>query len=397
MSITAQILHSVDSFSDQAIRIRRELHMNPELSFMEFETSKKISEELSRLGLTAIPFEKTTGVYTEIKSGRPSAKTILIRADIDALPIQDEKNTTYRSRNKGIMHACGHDAHSSTLISVLKALAELKEELPFNIKGVFQPAEELGKGALSLIDQGVLEGVDYTISLHVEPAIPLGSVAVRSGPTDAGITSFTMTFSGIAAHGARPFLGVDAVQMASQFITTAYAKVPRSVDNRDPMVLHFGTINGGRAMNFTADTCSITGAIRTLKNETMKEAVEELRRVAESTAMMFGGTMDFKIEVQMAPVINDPFVSEAIYRAACDTIGKSNVVTDFPPSMGGEDFGAFLLQVPGAMMRLGVGTIKQPSQALHTPLFDIEEESIATGAKILALTVFELDKEALDC
>jgi amidohydrolase len=397
MSITAEIMHSVDSFSDQAIRIRRELHMNPELSFKEFETTKKISEELSALGLVAIPFEKTTGLYTELKSSRPDAKTVLIRADIDALPIQDEKNTTYRSRNKGVMHACGHDAHTSTLISVLKVLAEKKEELPFSIKGVFQPAEELGKGALSLIDQGVLDGVDYAISLHVEPAIPLGSVSVRSGPTDAGITSFTMTFSGTAAHGARPFLGTDAVQMAAQFITTAYAKVPRSIDNRDPMVLHFGTINGGRAMNFIADSCVISGSIRTLKNETMKDAVEELRRVAEATVMMFGGSMDFKIEVQMAPVVNDPFVSDAMFRAACDTIGKNNVVTDLPASMGGEDFGAFMLQVPGAMIRIGVGNIKQSSQALHTPLFDIEEESIAIAAKILALSVFELDKEAIDC
>jgi IAA-amino acid hydrolase len=397
MSITSKILHAVDSFSDTAIRIRRELHMHPELSFQEFETTKKISEEISKIGLTPIPFEKTTGLYTEIKSNRPNAKTLLIRADIDALPIQDEKNATYRSRNKGIMHACGHDAHSSTLISVLKVLSELKDELPFSIKGVFQPGEELGKGALALIDEGVLDGVDYTISLHVEPYIPLGSVAIRSGSTDAGITAFTMKFSGIAAHGARPFLGADAVQMAAQFITTAYAKVPRSVDNRDPMVLHFGTVTGGRAMNFVADSCVVTGSVRTLKNETMKDAVDELRRVAEATVMMFGGSMDFQIDVQMAPVINDAFVSDAMFRASCDAIGKNNVVTDFPASMGGEDFGAFLLQVPGAMVRVGVGNIKQQTQALHTPLFDIEEGAIAIGAKVLALTVFELDKELINC
>ncbi len=366
--------------------------MHPELGFEEYETTKKIISELSNQGISGIPFPQTTGLYVELPSSAPAAKSVLLRADIDALPIQDEKDAAYRSRREGVMHACGHDVHTTVLISALQALKQAEVPLPLGVRGVFQPAEELGKGALSLIEQGVLKDIDYAVSLHVDPMIPFGSIAVKPGPINAGITSFTITFRGASAHGARPYLGVDAVQLAAQFITTAYAKVPRSVDSRDPMVLHFGTIQGGRSMNALADSCTITGAIRTLKNEVMKDAVEELRKVGEATVMMFGGGFDFRIDTQMSPVVNDPFVSDAMYRAACEVVGRNQVITDLPTSMGAEDFGAFMQHVPGAMFRLGVADIKENAHMLHTSLFDVQEEAIAIGAKVMALTVFELNK-----
>lgn len=384
------IFEAVDSFFNDAKEFRKDLHMHPELSFKEFETTKKIVSKLESFDLSPKTFPETTGVFVDICSNNKEAKTVLLRADIDALPIQDEKDVSYRSRNSGVMHACGHDVHTTVLLTALKALSSSNLSLPFNVKGVFQPAEELGEGARSLINQGVLENVNYAISLHVDPTIPVGSLAVKPGPINAGITSFAITFIGSSAHGARPHLGVDAIQIAAQFISTAYAKVPRSVDARDSMVLHFGTINGGRAMNFVADSCTITGALRTFKNETMKEAVDELRKVAESTAVMFGGSVDFTVKTQMPAVINENLISDSIYYAAEKIIGKNQVITDLPSSMGGEDFGAFLQHVPGGMFRLGIANIKENTHMLHTPLFDAEEESISIGAKTLALSVFEL-------
>lgn len=394
MSSSSEIFSNIDTsinnFNNAAIAIRRDLHAHPELGFEEVETTKKIQEALTKIGISSECFPSTTGLFADLRANNAAAKKVLLRADIDALPIQDEKSVAYRSRKDGLMHACGHDVHTTMVISALQALHAAKGAHPLHVRGVFQPAEELGKGAASLIDQNVHIGVDYGISMHVDPTIPLGKVAVRAGAINAGISSFAITFSGKSAHGARPHLGVDAVQLAAQFITTAYARIPRTVDSRDPLTLHFGTINGGVAMNSVADSCVLTGAIRGFKYETMLEAMSELKSIAEGSASIFKAGVEFVINTSMPPVVNDSTVADAMYRATRQIVGEDNVIRDLPTSMGAEDFGEFGKHIPCAMFRLGVSLPGGSAHALHTSHFDIEEDAIAIGAKVLALTVYEL-------
>lgn len=390
----------IDSFSEELITFRRELHSEPELGFREFETTKKIKDFLLKEGISSKKFEQSTGLYTylepeDLKSSEKNSdnKTIMLRADIDALPIQDEKTVSYHSKRPGVMHACGHDVHSAILVGVLRALSKRKETLPCRVKGIFQPAEELGEGANSLIKQGVLSGVDYAVGLHVDPTIPLGTIAIRNGTINAGIIDFELRFNGTTAHAGRPHMGVDAIAATAHFISTCYALTPRKRDSREAVVLHFGVIEGGAASNIVAESCVVRGGIRGFSNEVTKQTLEDIKKIGEATAITFNASFELKVNVQLAPVLNDKTVAEAIQRAAVSIVGEDRVITDLPTSMGGEDFGAYSMEIPGAMFRLGVDTIRSKPPYLHTPTFDIDESAIAIGCKIMAKTVYELSKD----
>jgi len=390
----------IDSFSEEVITLRRELHSEPELGFREFETTKKIKEFLFREGILSEKFEESTGLYTylepkEFKTGEKNSalKTVMLRADIDALPIQDDKTVGYHSKRAGVMHACGHDVHSAILVGTLRALSKSKETLPCRVKGVFQPAEELGEGANSLIKQGVLKGVDYAIGLHVDPSIPLGTVAIRSGTINSAIIDFELMFHGKSAHSGRPHMGVDAIAATAHFVSTCYALTPRKRDAREAVVLHFGVIEGGVKSTIVAELCTVKGSVRGFSNEVTKNTLEEIRKIGEATAITFNASFELKVNVQLPPVSNDKGVAEAIHRAAISVIGEDRIITDLPTSMGGEDFGAYSMEIPGAMFRLGVDPIRSKPPYLHTPTFDIDESAIAIGCKVMAQSVYELSKE----
>lgn len=386
----------LDSQNAALIEFRRELHSEPELSFEEHNTTRKISEFLISDGIVSKAFPKTTGLYVDIVSkGAESYPKILLRADIDALPIQDLKTCTYRSKNEGVMHACGHDVHTASVIGALKALNSLKEILKFNIRVVFQPAEELGRGADALIDQGVLEGVSYALAFHVDPTVALGDVAIRPGPINAAVIEFEVRIEGKTAHVARVHQGIDTILPAARLICDSYAHVPKKLDARDPHILYFGKIISGSASNIVSPNATILGTIRAFKSQVAETVYLELQKIGQSIATQTGVTCDISKKISLKAVVNDAAVSDYVLQAATQVVGSEHIIHDLPTSMGGEDFGSIMERVPGAMFRLGVTSKDASVHGLHTPYFDVPESAILTAAEILASSVVHVSSKSM--
>ncbi|HMO16531.1 MAG TPA: M20 family metallopeptidase [Oligoflexia bacterium] len=380
-----------DLKKNELIEFRRLLHQNPELSFKELETTKRISSFLENEGLNTIKFKDLTGLFVELEGvANDSLPLILVRADIDALPIKDLKECSYKSKNDGVMHACGHDVHTTSVLGMILILNELRHKIPFRVRAVFQPAEELGLGALALVKQDILSGVDYAISLHVDPLVPLGKIAIRSGPINATVREIKITFKGRPTHAARMYQGIDAIGAACSFVNMAYADIPRRIDARDPHLLYFGSFHGGYASNIVADEVTILGTIRAFTSEVSDKILDELMLIGKAVSLSSGADFHLEENINVKPVINNPLVSNAIYEAGKNILGEKNIITDLPASMGGEDFGAIMEHVPGAMMRLGVAPECGKAPPVHTQYFDVPEECIFIAASILAESVLKL-------
>jgi amidohydrolase len=364
-------------------RVRRHLHCNPELSGEEIETTRFLAGHLNDQGIPHRIAQDGKGIITAIFAGVPNASTVALRADIDALPIQEENKVGYRSAKPGVMHACGHDAHTAILLGTTIALHQAGH-LPVAWRSIFQPSEETGHGALELVKQGALDGVAAIVALHVDPNREVGSLGVTPGPRTAFCQDFSIRVVGRGGHGARPSATVDPIAAAAQLITLIYQAVPRQIDSRDPVVVTIGMIQGGKTHNVIPDSVTLKGTIRALKHTVSEQAHLTLEKLCRGTEQAFGATISFESSALLRGMTNDPVVTEICLRAARELVGADRVATDDRPSLGGEDFADYLTQVPGCMVSLGVKRPGTEVTALHTSGFDIDERALLIGARLLA-------------
>jgi amidohydrolase len=357
---------------------RRHLHRYPELSGAEFATTSYLGRQLTAAKIPHRPGTGKRGIITDIApASNASAPVIALRADIDALPITEENRIFYRSKNKGVMHACGHDAHSTILLGTTLALHRAGR-LPVAWRSIFQPAEETGCGASEMVDQGAVKGVQAVLAFHVDPNLPAGHVSITAGPQSAFCQDFSIAVRGRGGHGARPHNTIDPIAVAAQLITLVYKAVPRQTDARDPVVVTIGMIQGGQAPNIIPDTVVMKGTIRSFNRVVSEHVRQTIERLCAGTARAFRATVSPVFDRLLRRVINDPYVTEICTRAARGLLGQTRVVTDRRPSMGAEDFADYT--VPGCMMLLGVKSPREKITPLHTSTFNLDEKALLWGS-----------------
>lgn len=378
------------SLTEHLISLRRHFHQYPELSFKEFKTSEKIADYLERLG-----FEIKTGVagtgVVGILRGQESAPTVGIRADIDALPIQEMTKAEYSSKIPGVMHACGHDVHTTCALGASRLLASHKGELKGTVKVIFQPAEEINAGAKAMIKAGVLEDpkVDVIFGLHNHPEVPVGKVGVKEGPLMAAVDTIKVTVTGKGGHGALPNRNVDPVVVSAAVIMNLQTIVSRKVDPQDPAVVTIGTIHGGTANNVIPDEVEMTGTVRTFNPETRSKMENWIRAIVENTSRGLGATGKLHYRYDLPVVLNHPVATQIMKKAIVKVLGETGVWNPVP-SMGGEDFAFYQEKTVGCFCWLGVGNSnKGLVHPWHSSLFDIDEEALPIGAGVLAQAAFD--------
>jgi amidohydrolase len=379
-----RIIQKTEAISDEVIAIRRHLHQHPELSFREFETSAFICKKLAEWG---IPFKHgivKTGVVAFVQSPKAGARCIALRADMDALPIQELNEVPYRSQNTGVMHACGHDVHTSVLLGTAKILNEFKDELPFSVKLIFQPGEEkLPGGARLMIEEGVLENprVEEIYALHVFPELEAGKVGLRSGMYMASCDELYFTVIGKGGHAAMPKLNVDPVMMAARLVIALQQIPDQLCPENIPCVLAIGRIEGLGATNVIPDQVEMQGTFRTMNEEWRQRAHGLIRETAARIAAESGGKIEVRIEKGYPFLENHPQLTERTRQVLESAFGKDQVI-DLPLRMTGEDFAFYGQQVPATFIRLGVrNESKGITHAVHNARFDIDETALQQGIR----------------
>lgn len=381
----ADLLPAARALSGEVSAIRRRIHQHPELAFHEHRTAGIVAARLESLGLEPETGVAATGVVATLDGAWPG-RTVLLRADMDALPIAEETGLAFASHEPGVMHACGHDAHTAILLGAASVLSERRHRLAGKLVFMFQPAEEGGGGARRMLDEGVLRkhGVDVAYMLHVWHEFPAGTVAIRSGPVMAGALSFEITIEGSGGHAARPHQTVDPVVVGAHVITTLQTIVSREVDPQAPAVLTIGKVAVGAAHNIIADSAVIAGTARAYDPETMGVIRRRIREIAEGTAATMRARAAVTFGVEYPPVVCDPTAVDAAANGLRVALGDEAVLLA-PVSMGSEDFGYVLQEVPGAVIRLGV---RDPEWArprpMHTSTFDLDEASLPIGVAAMA-------------
>jgi len=365
--------------------IRRYFHQNPEPSNEEFQTTAKIAELLNEAGIETQTAPTGRGlIANSIYQG--ASKRVALRADMDALRIQDEKTVEYRSTKPNLMHACGHDAHTAMLIGTVKALSEFERRHPETLtwRAIFQPAEEVASGALEMIGWGVMKEVDSIVALHVDPLFPVGQVTSRPGPLSAICEEIEITIHGRGGHGARPQQTIDPIAVGSELINRIYKEIPRQVDKPEPAVISFGVFQAGINSNVIPDSATIRGTLRTISEETSSDIKHRIQAMVIEIEQSTGATIQFERKYHLPSVYNDPALYETWTMLAADLLGPDQIIQLEDPSMGGEDFACYLQQAPGCMLRLGVGTPEEEIQVLHSSRFDIDEAALVLGPQLLA-------------
>ena len=374
---------------------RHHLHANPELSFKEYNTVEYVAEQLRSYGLSPQEGVADTGLVALIEGGKPGP-VVALRADMDALPIQEENDVPYKSTVPGVMHACGHDVHTSSLLGVAKILSEIKEELPGTIKLVFQPGEERAPGGASMmIKQGALKNPEPKSMLgqHVMPLIPAGKVGFREGMYMASADEIYLTVKGKGGHGAMPENAVDPILITSHIIVAAQQIISRNSSPKVPSVLTFGRVEANGATNIIPNKVEVQGTFRTLNEEWREDALKRLRQMATLMAESMGGVCEVNIIRGYPYLSNDPEVARRSKMAAVEYLGKENVV-DLDIWMAAEDFSYYSHEVPSCFYRLGTRNEEQGIvSGVHTPTFNIDEDALAVGAGLMAwLAVAELQQ-----
>jgi len=365
--------------------VRHHLHANPELSYKEFNTSKFIQDHLQSLG---IPFKvmAETGVVALIE-GKKSNRVIALRADIDALPIQEANNVAYASKVPGVMHACGHDVHTTILLGAARILNETKAHWEGTVKLIFQPGEEKNPGGASiLIKEGVLENPTPTaiIGLHVHPILETGKLSFKSGKAMASADEIYITVKGKGGHAATPHLTADTVLAASELVVALQKVVSRDKDPLSPSVLSICAINGGFTTNVIPSEVKLMGTFRAMDETWRFNAHKRMKEIADGIATSSGAEIDFKIDVGYPTVYNDPVITEKARSIAASTMGISNI-EEGELRMGAEDFGYYSQKIAGCFFRLGTGNKqKNITSGVHTPTFDIDEDAIEIGMRMMA-------------
>lgn len=373
-------------YAPEFIEVRHHLHAHPELSYKEFETSKFVQQKLQAMGID-YEIKATTGVVGMIRGKNPDTRIIALRADMDALPIKEENDVPYKSKNEGVMHACGHDVHTTCLLGAARILKELKGEWEGTVKLIFQPGEEKNPGGASLlIKEGVLQNPrpSAIFGLHVHPGLAVGKMSFRGGKVMASADELYITIKGKGGHAASPHLCIDPVLIASHLIVSLQQIVSRNNNPHNPTVLSITSIQGGTTTNVIPDEVKLKGTFRAMNEEWRFKAHEFIRKMTTDLVSSMGGTVDLLIDVGYPSVYNNEELNELAKEKAMDFIGRENV-EETEKRMGAEDFGYYSQQIPGCFFRLGVmNTAKGITAGVHTPTFNIDESAIETGIGMMA-------------
>jgi amidohydrolase len=382
------------AYKQEVIDLRRHLHSHPELSFQEFQTAAFVAEKLKAIGITEIESKATTGWSALIKGKNPEKKVVALRADMDALPIIEANEVPYKSQNPGVMHACGHDAHTASLLGAAKILHEVRDQFEGTIKLIFQPGEEIIPGGASLmIKDKVLENPrpNFILGQHVMPMIPAGKVGFRSGLYMASADELYLTIKGKGGHGAMPETFIDPVLISAHLLVALQQIVSRVANPKIPSVLSFGRVEALGATNIIPNEVKIQGTFRTLDETWRAKAHEKIRQIAEGIVEGMGGQLDFEIRKGYPFLKNNPELTARSVAAAQTYLGVENVL-DLDIWMAAEDFAYFSQEIDGCFYRLGTrNEARGITSGVHTPTFDIEEEALEIGAGLMAwLAVSEL-------
>jgi hippurate hydrolase len=391
--MVTQVKSLASDYFEEFVKVRRHLHAHPELSYQEFETSKFIQQKLTELG---IPFtiKATTGVVGIIEGKDPGSRIIALRADMDALPIEESNDVPYRSVNKGVMHACGHDVHTTCLLGAAKILKELKNEWKGTVKLIFQPGEEKNPGGASLmIKDGVLEDPrpQGILALHVHTALEVGKFGFRSGKVMASADELYFTIRGKGGHAASPHLVVDPILVSSHLVIALQQLISRRNNPFNPSVLSITSFNGGNTTNVVPDEVKLMGTFRAMDEEWRFKAHELIRETATGVVEGMGGELDIHIDVGYPTVHNNVTLTNNAQQKATEYIGPENM-TETELRMGAEDFGYYAREIPACFYRLGtMNASKGITAGVHTPRFNIDEQAIKHGMGMMAWLGMKVD------
>ena len=380
----SQIKDTAQKFAPRLIEIRRHIHAHPELSGEEHQTSAYIAGVLSSYGLNVKEEVGKTGVVGELSGSGSDRRTLAIRTDMDALPIQESAPLNFASCKPGIMHACGHDVHSTLGVGTAMVLSQLSEQLPGNIRFLFQPAEEIALGAKWMVKDGAIEGVDAIYGVHVFPSIPARKVGIRYGALTSAADEIEIIIEGESGHGARPHQAIDAVWIAAQIVTTLQQAISRTQNTLHPIVLSIGKIEGGRAPNVIADRVKMMGTVRSLHPDSHANLPQWIENIIKGICQIYGAKYQLDYRRGVPSVHNDDKLTQIIESATREAWGDESVQILQEPSLGAEDFSIYLDKVPGCMFRLGVGHGGEINYPLHHPKFEVDEDAIVTGVVTLA-------------
>lgn len=381
------ILQNIEKNNQWFINTRRELHKIPELDFELPKTVAYVTSLLDEMGLTYKTGVGKSGIVVDIE-GKNKDITIALRADMDALPILECGNKEYSSTISGHMHACGHDVHTAILLGVAKTISENRDSLPCNVRLLFQPAEETTGGALPMIEDDCLEGVDAIFGLHVDPTIECGVIGIKYGAYCASSTDVIIEVEGKSCHGAYPSQGIDAIVATCGIVTNLQSVISRNIDSRDSAVLSFGKIIGGEKENIVAQNVRVSGTLRTLSPEIKNKVKERVKEMVEFTAKGYGATGKVTYRDSYTALINHDEYIDIVKENGKELLGDSGIYVKTLANMGVEDFAYFVEKVPGAFFNLGVGNKKKGITApLHNDKFDIDEDSLKIG---VALQIFNI-------
>ena len=365
------------------IENRHHLHRNPELSDAEENTAAFVAERLRALGLdeirTGVGGHGVLATLRGEAEGAESGPTFALRADMDALPIQEENDLPYRSCQNGVMHACGHDGHTATLLGTAAALARLRDRVRGTVRFVFQPAEETVGGARRMVDEGAMEGVDAIVALHGWPGMEVGRIGVRSGPMMASSDTFDITIKGRGAHAAMPHISIDPIVVGAQLVLALQTLASREISPVDPVVVTVAQFHAGTAHNIIPGVAEIRGTVRCLSDAVRNSMPERLERITAGLCAAARAEYDFRYKLGTPVTTNDAGINDLVAEVGREMLGEANVVALEAPSMGAEDFGVFLNHAPGAMFRLGVGAETPP---LHTPRYNFGDTPLPYGIEL---------------
>ncbi|MFN3651821.1 MAG: amidohydrolase [Armatimonadota bacterium] len=370
------------------VALRRHLHANPEPSGEEYQTARYVFGALQEAGLSPRLSPSQRGVVVDVGEGEPQ---LGLRADMDALRVQDAKEATYRSRRVGVMHACGHDGHTAAVYGALLGLVEAKQRnlLPCSVscRGLFQPAEETSEGARELIESGAVTGLRALLSLHMDPSRSVGRIGLRYGALTAACDSIEICVTGRGGHAARPHESIDPIAAAAQLISSIYLFVPRAAQSFDPVVVTFGQVRAGDNPNVIPERAELLGTLRTLGGASRERAKLHIQQLARGLAEVSGTRIDVTFGEGPESVVNDSGLNDLVKAAAVGVLGEESIDLIDRASMGGEDFAYYLRHVRGAMFRLGCASPTAGSSPLHSNRFDLDEQALTIGAQILARAV----------
>lgn len=389
MSINSEISEQINRIEAELKENRRYIHMHPELSFREYNTSSFIQKKLDEMGIKYVSGIAENGICAYIYGNKniesESMKSILIRADMDALPIDEVSDKPYKSQNKNVMHACGHDAHVAVLLGVCKILNNFKDKFGGVVKAVFQPGEETSGGALPMIEEGVLENphTDVCVALHCDSDLDCGTIRVKPGSLYASPDDFRITVKGKGGHGAEPHNCIDPIMISASIIQALNNLISRETDPFDNAVISVGSIHGGSATNIIPDSVEIQGTARSLTNEVRGFLKKRIGETAEGICKTFGAECEYEYTELFPPLINDEKLAEDVYDSACRSLGKDKCVWGGAPTMAGEDFSYFSQNRPSVLFKLGC---RNKSLGIVSPIhhssFDIDENCLKTGVKV---------------